>query len=129
MAVYDEAVKNGRSLDLDVYAWRGALFLKMKQEQKAFHEFSFALKLDPHNLAAATGMSRLWVGRKNPQKALAFLDRAVAGNPNNAHAYLARGVYYERQGDKQKALQDIRKAYAIDPFNSDVQFFLKRSGM
>jgi tetratricopeptide (TPR) repeat protein len=35
-------------------------------------------------------------------------------------AYLIRGLIYEKMGDKSRAIQDIRKAKELDPYDQRI---------
>jgi tetratricopeptide (TPR) repeat protein len=47
-----------------------------------------------------------------------YIKRALELDPNLQAAYLNRGKLYEKKGDTQKAMEDYKKSYELDPNSS-----------
>lgn len=62
------------------------------------------------------------------RKALPYLEKVLEAEPNNAEAMFEAGVCYLHRYSKEKALQFILKAYALDPKVSKyIHFWLGRA--
>ena len=67
--------------------------------------------------------AQAWVLAKNPKKAIATLDRAVALAPNVAAYRIDRAVAHAASGQHQKTLEDLNAALKIDPDNAEAYTF------
>jgi len=68
--------------------------------------------LDPASLAEAY---RIQAIRAEADRAIGYLDQAIALNPNNSTYYSDRGIKYGEKGDYDRALADYDKALSVDP--------------
>jgi uncharacterized protein len=57
-------------------------------------------------------------GNKNLNAAFSFFQMNVRNYPNSANAYDGLGDYYEKAGDKNKAIEFYKKALAIKEWSS-----------
>jgi tetratricopeptide (TPR) repeat protein len=60
--------------------------------------------------------------KKDWDKALADLSKAVELDPKDANAFYNRGVVYEHRGDGELAITDYTKAIALNPKDPDAHF-------
>ena len=78
-------------------------------------------------------MDTAFIKSKEEEKALKWLDKAIAEDPNYAPAYFERGMYYLEDPDKlsnprdiYKALDDFHKYVILDPNNAEVWYLIMR---
>ena len=55
--------------------------------------------------------------------------RAIELNPRYAFAYLMRAKVYEKKNDRDHAIADYRKAFAVDPARVAAREALQRLGV
>jgi len=66
-------------------------------------------------LAAGLCVVILGGGPQGPQKAPAQTPAAVGGSPAAGATHHARGLEYAKQGEEDKALQELKRAIELDP--------------
>lgn len=81
---------------------------------KAFTDMRTALEKDPHYAEAYLELAALYIQKKQPNDALATLERAGDILNNSPLAYLYRGQAYLELSDAEKALANARRANAMD---------------
>ncbi len=82
-------------------------------------QFTEALRLDPPNVAAHTGLAMILFARGRDDDALYMVDRALLVAPNDPEALYARGVILLRGLDRPKDAREAFEAYlAAAPFGS-----------
>jgi tetratricopeptide (TPR) repeat protein len=72
-------------------------------------------------------LGQLYWLRKEPDKAIAALERAIAINPNGAHAYAHLGNLFTALGRPEEGIKLIEKAMRLDPIPPD--FYLTNLGV
>jgi tetratricopeptide (TPR) repeat protein len=95
---------------------------------KRFREF----KADALNKYADTEEPILIVGQrllneKKPEQALALFKLDAEENPYSFRAYFALGAAYLDSGNKEQALKNLERAYAMNPKSYDVAETLKQA--
>ena len=58
-------------------------------------------------------LGNLYIGREQPQEAIALFDEAIELKPDFARAYHERGRARLMQGDKEGSLADMKKAIEL----------------
>jgi adenylate cyclase len=79
-----------------------------------------ALELDDQDYLAHVALSSLYGMRKEPEKAIAGFERAIAINPNGADAYLHLGNLFTITGKPEEGIKLIRKAIRLNPIPPDI---------
>jgi adenylate cyclase len=82
-----------------------------------------ALALDNEDYAAHIVLSGLYGIRKDPDKAISALERAIAINPNGADAYAHLGSFLTGAGKPEEGIELIEKAVRLNPIPPD--FYLR----
>jgi len=75
-----------------------------------------ALALDEQNWIAHLVLSALYRFRKEPDKAIAAAERAIALNPNAADAYADLGFLFAVTGRGEEGIRFIEKGFRLNPF-------------
>ena len=73
------------------------------------------IRLAPSEARAYDERARIWVSRKEFDKALADLDTAIQLAPQAALPYFDRADVWEKRGRYDRAIDDYGKAIRIDP--------------
>ena len=74
-----------------------------------------ALEVQPDAAEPLTGLVRIAVIRKMPDKALAQVEKAIAGQPNNIIAHNLKGELLTARGDSQAAAVSFEQAISFAP--------------
>jgi eukaryotic-like serine/threonine-protein kinase len=100
--------------------------------EEAIDKYKQAIELDPRFALAhaklAQAYARLYVIKRDPAAldlAQGNVNVALRLNPNMVDGHLAQALVLEHRGDKQGALEEIAKAYKLDPSNPTT---LRRQG-
>jgi tetratricopeptide (TPR) repeat protein len=86
----------------------------------AFYLLARELTVHPDNARAHLYRAWLWLEEKEPDAALADLDRAIALDPRNADAYRHRANVHRRKGDLDRALADFAEALRLKPGDANL---------
>jgi serine/threonine protein kinase/Tfp pilus assembly protein PilF len=93
--------------------WKGALA-----------DLEQAEKLNPASLAVLENQAEIWGEQlKQPEKALAVLNRAVKAVPEAPLLYTSRAVYHARLGHRQPSLQDVQTALQLSPLPTPLTLY------
>jgi tetratricopeptide (TPR) repeat protein len=104
---------------------RGALCSTYGNNKAAVSHFGRAVALDPRHSGAhfSRGVSYGQLGMY--AQGIASIDRALELEPGNGLYYYGRGRVYLLSGDREKAMQDFRKAAQLG--DEDAQAYLKKA--
>lgn len=97
------------------YAKRGEANYSCGFMSKAMSDYNSAIKLDPKNLDAYYGRSRLYSTKKNFDGAIKDLSKALNISPNYIEALGDRGMLYKEKGNLEAAVDDFSKAVVLGP--------------
>ena len=75
--------------------------------QKAFDEFTRAVKLQPTDADAKLGLAKVLIELNQPDKALPLLEQTVQEEPTNAIAHYRLGTLYRKYGRMEDAKREI----------------------
>ena len=118
------------AIDLDpeyapLYSFLGMTHLMdLYFQSSESHEISFAqasknikkaLALDDRDYLAHFVLNHLYWLRKEPDKAIAALERAIELNPNGADAYATLGNWFTFTGKTEEGIKLIDKAIRLNP--------------
>lgn len=117
--------QEGISTDLGVVHRDKGFKLLLKGEfQEAVSNFDMALKLNPNDHRAYSGISSGKGFLKQMEEALREAKKAVELAPNDSFANANLGFVYILKGDFESALNIYQKTAGIDPKYADVQYNL-----
>ncbi len=107
-------------IDAADYHHRATIYLNMGEYDKAIHEYSKALELDPAYIPAYYDRGLAFAQRQQYAEAIADFSKVLSLNPQSsdprlAGAYYNRGLVYARQNAFDQALADYDQALALNP--------------
>ena len=116
---YSKALTLPQSADAEDAARfrRAAAAIPAQKYDEAIQDYSELLKKKPDDLRLKLGLGMAYVGKHQPQQAIAQFD-AVLAVREVPPAYFGRGMAYASAGDKAAALRDLDKAIAMAPNNA-----------
>lgn len=93
----------------------GNTYMQMGEATTAAKLFEQALSINPQLVESAVNLAALALNRKDYNAAGAYLQKAQSANPNSPFVYNAWAVFYAETGDKEKAIEMLRRALFLDP--------------
>lgn len=86
--------------------------------------FSQVLKVNPKNVSALLGLSKVYRHQGKFNRSHSFIEAATAVEPNNALCYIEEAKLLQAVGRTSKAIQALQKALLLAPNNSEAYFYL-----
>jgi Flp pilus assembly protein TadD len=83
---------------------------------KARTDLEKAVSLEPRNASAREALGTLAF---HTGDAAGAMQEAIELDPRSSTAHSSRGPLYAKQGRKDEAMAEFRKAHALDPHNRD----------
>ncbi len=93
-----------------VYLSRGAVYLRLKETDKAIGDFSKVIEMDRTNARAYYYRGMADTQKKEFEKAVADFSRAIELKPDDGASIFARGASYIELGKLEEAGKDIKNA-------------------
>lgn len=104
----------------------GVSALNLNKPEKAYEDFSRAIKIDPTRADGYLGRANALNTLGRYEEALIDYDKALEIDPNLANAYVNRGSAYSHLGQYKKAIADYEKGLELDPKIDNPPGFMKR---
>ncbi len=113
---YAECIENGYTLNGDIAATLGEVYIAQKNFDAAKECLSAAFQQYPANQAVLVTLINLYIeSGDNPEKVLELIRSAQLNDPTNPSLYYVEGNVYKELGDFEKALASYNKSYEVDP--------------
>jgi Tfp pilus assembly protein PilF len=109
-----QVVKFTDPLTSEEHAQLGAMYEQQGNVERAVSEYAAALKKDPENLVALTGLGNVSLNQKKPRLAAKYYKRALEQEPDNMVVLNNLAMAWITAGKPQKALPYADRAVAID---------------
>lgn len=101
----------------------GALALHFHDNDRAIEAYERALELDPELMLAYSGLANAYAIKREPEKALAIITRALEIDPDNHEMYFLRCIHHSQMGDYAAAVRAGRRA--VEMFDTNSQYFVE----
>lgn len=99
--------------------------IKTGQYYSAWGSFDFILRYFPNHPRALPLMSDLCQIYKDRRcNAEAYFDKALRINPNNSSIYLIKGIYLQKRGKLDEAIESYKKSLDINPDSANAHYNL-----
>ena len=112
--------------DYDDAVLEGISNLNLNKPQKAYEDFSRAVKIDPNRADGYVGRANTLNTLGRYQEALEDYDKAIEIDPKLANAYVNRGSANSHLGKYEEAIADYEKGLELDPKIDNPPGFFKR---
>ncbi len=119
---YQSAINQYRqALDINpklalAFNGRGVCYRELGEINLAANDFDNASQLDRKNPEIAANWGDILVNQLgDAERAIRYLDVAIAQDPHNAEAYRNRGLAHTLQQDFDEAVADLEKSLQVDP--------------
>ncbi len=106
-----EQALNLNPADMNTVCLRGMALLKLGEKRGALADFRRVTAAAPDDAALSTNIGGTLIKNNMSSEAVYFLSHAISRHPrDNGRAYFLRAQAYSHLGEKQKAVQDLKKA-------------------
>jgi len=95
--------------------WRGWVFERLQQPEKATSQYKRALELDPTRWGCRLRLVRLLLDQRNPVEALPHLEVLIRSRPDDYELLLALAQCHQLEGEEQQAIHLTDKVLASHP--------------
>lgn len=126
ITAYDEYLTT-KPKDVKSLYNRGRAYEELGNLEKAKNDFLKVLDIDGDNLNANLSMGQYWYGKKDYNKALAFLDKVIVVDGRVSMAYLLKGRCYHQRAEFKEAKENYDLAIEFDKKNGEA--FLYRGAL
>ena len=86
------------------------LYKALKNDEKAYAEVEKLIKAYPQEIGYLILLGDIYLNDNKDDKDLEMYDRAEKMEPDNGYLLVSKANYYNRKGDKERYLGEIRKA-------------------
>jgi len=114
-------------LDVETHVWLARSLLQQGWIERAEEQASIAHELEPLFPEPMTLLGILQLRRRNPSKALAWIDRALKSDPTNGFARIQRGYAFQARDEIQNAMVEFKRATELLPDNFEAFYSLGNS--
>jgi tetratricopeptide (TPR) repeat protein len=111
-----------------VYNNRCDAYLQIGSYQESADDCAQAIELDNKLLSSYERMCWAKANLGQLESGLADCNSAVEKQPDDTGVAQTRARVYEKMGDKNKAIEEYRRALTLDPTYSEAESALKRLG-
>ena len=94
---------------------RGCIYKHIKEDDKAFADFTEVLKINPDYGKAYDGRGDVFEHRGKYDEAISEYDKAIKFGYCHSIVYLNRGFCYLKKLNTKKAIEDFKTVLKIDP--------------
>ena len=102
----------------------GEQLLEAGQLDRAREAFERALKLDPGQFAALSGLGFIHYSQGRFAEARGYLERAVLARPSSFQARFLLGATLVQLNDSRAAIRELRAANRLNPAHADARKLL-----
>ena len=119
-----QSSRKGAGFETDADYWfdKGALCATYGNDSAAVKYFQKAISLDPGRSDAHFAQGVSYGQLENYPEAIARIDKAIEMEPHNGLYYYGRARVYLLADDKEKAIENFKKAAALD--DEDAQIYI-----
>lgn len=107
--------------DIRAPVFLGGAYLELGREQEATDAFEQALKLVPGDPAVLNNLA-IVTGKKDPQKALGYAEKAYNLQPKNPLIADTLGWLLVQQGDTERGLKLLQTAFNQNPNHPEIHY-------
>jgi hypothetical protein len=107
------------------YCNRAQAWMRQGKWQAAEKDFEAALRLEPGDADALTGLGAASLLQKQPARAEQRFREALAHHPDSAHAHAHLGRFLLLQGRRREAAQHLQEALRLRPDLTSIDFSLR----
>lgn len=119
-AILKEAIDETRQDISTSWLLMGEVYLLKKENHQAMEILGKAHKQNPSDIAIMQGLAEACRRVGQPEKAIELYKSILRINPAHADAYYYIGKTYLEMNIKDKAIENIKKAWELNPFSKEI---------
>ena len=100
--------------------------LETRDYNESIKLFGQALKQEPTNAEALSGIIRAYLLSENLKDAQRYIDFACKEHPGNPEFQLRKGILNNMRGQFRRAIEDFNKALELSGDNVDLQIYINK---
>jgi tetratricopeptide (TPR) repeat protein len=101
------------------YIYRGIVYSKRGEQEKALQDFTAALKHEPRNSAARYNLALMEAQQGKNNDAIKTYNQLIKDTPSLPQAWYNRGVLLMKNGKHKEAARDFEKVLELVPQQAD----------
>lgn len=101
-----------------IYVERGKLFWEREQREKAFEDFSKAIKIAPEDIQLYLNRGEFYIREEKFGEATEDYSKVLEIDPNNGAALSNRGLCWKLLGNYSRAISDYTRKLEIYPYDA-----------
>lgn len=116
--------KLGKSEQLSMQKF--SAYSELGEDKKAFKEIEMLIEAYPNDLRYTVILANLYINKGRYKKGLNLLEKVLDVEPNNSIALYALVDYYDKVGDEERAMEQMRLVMLDKDQDSEVRLNLMR---
>jgi tetratricopeptide (TPR) repeat protein len=99
--------------------------MRLRHYAAAWGDFDFMLRYFPNHPRALLLMADLCEAWRNPKCSIdEYFEKAIQVSPNNASIHLTKGVYLQKRGKLNEAIESYKKSIEFNPSSANAHYNL-----
>jgi len=99
----------------ELYIWRGNIWNKKKDYDKAIIDYNKAIEINPKNAELYLWRGNTWYDKKDYDEAIADYSKAIEINPNYTLAFYNKSAAWAAKKEYNKAIAAYTKTIEVNP--------------
>ena len=98
----------------------GEIYLSKGETEKALNSFLKAHRKNPTDITIMNSLANAYRQLGKQEHALDMYNKIIDINNDNSEAYYEMGKTFLEMGNKQKAIENMKKAWELNPFSKEI---------
>jgi len=108
--IYDK-IENKVGISEDISLQKEKIFLLLKDVPKAQHELEALVAAYPDDVHYLSVLAEFFMNNKMTDKGLEIYQKVQLIDPGNPYVHMSMADYYRKNGQKQKAFEELKKGF------------------
>ncbi|MGA2823084.1 MAG: tetratricopeptide repeat protein [Bacteroidales bacterium] len=109
--VYDK-IENKVGISEEISLQKEKIYLLLNDLPKAQHELEILVEAYPENTHYLSILAEFFMNNKMQDKGLETYRKIQQADPENPYVHMSMADYYRKNGEKQKAFEELKKGFA-----------------
>ncbi len=118
--VYDK-IENKAGMSEDISLQKEKIYLLLNDLPKAQHELEALVEAYPDEIRYLSILAEFFMNNKMLEKGLATYHKIQQIDPGNPYVHMSMADYYRKNGEKQKAFEELKQGFANPNLDIDTK--------